>query len=272
MTEPTGGRSGPLRMVRLTWYLSGVSLHRLTEYRLDFLLGAGSFAVRLTLQALVVGIVFQHVPTIGGWHYYQVLFLLGYSFLPRGLDHLFTDQLWEVGRKLVQRGEFYRYLIRPVNPLYLVLSERFCYPDGLGELLTGLVTAGYAAGRLGLHLTPVRIVVAVGLVVCGALIHTSIKLLFASLSFWTTTSLSAMTAANDIADFARYPMDIYHGPLRWALTWLLPYAFTSYVPASYLLFGSTRYLWWTPVVTAVALAVSYRVWSAGVARYETTGS
>jgi ABC-2 type transport system permease protein len=261
-----------LRGARLTWFLGGVSLHRLTEYRADFLIGVSSFAIRLALQAAVVGIVFLHVPTVGGWDYYQVLFLLGYSLIPRGLDHTFTDQLWEVGRKLVQRGEFYRYLIRPLNPLYLVLSERFLYPDGIGELLTGIILAGYAAAHLDLHLTAARGAIAAGLVLCGATIYTSVKLILAAAAFWTTTSLSAMAAANDVADFARYPLDIYRGSLRWLLTWLLPYAFTSYLPASYLLFGRARYLGWTPLVAAVAFALAYLVWSRGIDRYETTGS
>ncbi|MFF3500884.1 ABC transporter permease [Streptomyces sp. NPDC003247] len=292
-TEPTpyGGRTAPagrtpapgtapaaravrtlIRYLRLSLFLGGVGLHRLTAYRMDFLLGAGAFLVRVGLQTAVVGLVFRQVPAVGGWSYHEVLFLLGFSLLPRGLDHLFTDQLWELGRKLVQRGEFYRYLIRPVNPLFSLLSERFFHPDGLGELIVGVVLVGYAGSELGLSPTPEQWLLAPLLVLCGAVIHTSVKLFFASLSFWTVTSLPSMYAASQVSEFAAYPLDIYHPSLRALLTWVLPFAFTAYVPSTYLLHGETGLLGWLPVVTAGALALALAVWRRGVNTYETTGS
>ncbi|MET7847446.1 ABC-2 family transporter protein [Streptomyces avermitilis] len=261
-----------VRYVRLSWFLGGVGLHRLAAYRMDFALGAGAFLVRVGIQTAVVGLVFGQVPAVGGWSYHEVLFLLGFSLLPRGLDHLFTDQLWELGRKLVQRGEFYRYLIRPVNPLFSLLSERFFHPDGLGELVVGAVLVGYAGSELDLSLTAAQWALAPLLVLCGALIHTAVKLFFASLCFWTVTSLPAMYAANQVSEFSSYPLDIYHPSLRGLLTWVLPFAFTAYVPSVYLLTGKSALLGWLPVVTAGALSLALAVWRRGVNRYEMTGS
>ncbi|MFK4070655.1 ABC transporter permease [Streptomyces sp. NPDC029674] len=258
--------------VRLSWFLGGVGLHRLAAYRLDFALGAGAFLVRVGIQTAVVGLVFRQVPAVGGWSYHEVLFLLGFSLLPRGLDHLFTDQLWELGRKLVQRGEFYRYLIRPVNPLFSLLSERFFHPDAVGELVVGAVLVTYAGASLDLDLTATQWALAPLLVLCGALIHTAVKLFFGSLSFWTVTSLPAMYAASQVSEFAAYPLDIYHSSLRALLTWVLPFAFTSYVPCVYLLSGGTGLLGWLPVVTALSLLLALAVWRRGINTYEMTGS
>ncbi|QMU71264.1 ABC transporter permease [Streptacidiphilus sp. P02-A3a] len=267
-----GAAATAARYTRLTWYLSGVSLHRLTEYRMDFLIGAGGFLARVGCQLLVVAMVFQQVSVIGGWDYRQVLFLLGFSLLPRGLDRLFTDQMWILARRLVQSGDFYRYLIRPVNPLFTLLSERFLYPDAFGELATGIGITWYAADGLRLRLTPLQLVLAPLLVLCGAVILASIKTLFASLSFWTTNSFPALYAAGQLGDFAGYPLDLYQPSLRWLLTWVLPYAFTAYVPASYLVFGRTGLLPWLPVVTAALAALALTTWHRGVDRYEMTGS
>ncbi len=261
-----------LRYLRLSLFLGGVGLHRLIAYRLDFALGAGAFLVRVGIQTAVVGLVFRQVPAVGGWSYHEVLFLLGFSLLPRGLDHLFTDQLWELGRKLVQRGEFYRYLIRPVNPLFALLSERFFHPDGLGELVVGAALVTWAGGELGLDPSPAHWALAPLLVLCGALLHTAVKLFFASLSFWTVTSLPAMYAATQVSEFAAYPLDIYHSSLRALLTWVLPFAFTSYVPCVYLLRGGTGLLMWLPVVTAGAVLTALALWRRGINRFDMTGS
>ncbi|MFF2409943.1 ABC transporter permease [Streptomyces sp. NPDC058092] len=261
-----------LRYTRLTWHLSGVSLHRLTEYRMDFLLGAGGMLLRVVSQVTVIGVVFQHVPVVAGWNFHQVLFLLGFSLLPRGLDRMFTDQLWILARKLVQNGEFFRYLIRPVHPLFSLLSERFLYPDGFGELLTGAALTWYAADQLGLDLSAGQWLLAPLLVLCAALILAALKTLFASLAFWTTNSFPALYAANQLGDFSGYPLDLYHPSLRWLLTWLLPYAFTAYVPASYLLFGHLHMLPWMLLVTVGLVTLALVVWHRGVDRYEMTGS
>ncbi|MFB7938050.1 ABC transporter permease [Streptomyces sp. NPDC056049] len=260
------------RYSRLTWQLSGVSLRRLTEYRMDFLIGAGGLLLRVGCQLAVIGMVFAQVPVIAGWNYHQVLFLVGFSQLPRGLDRMFTDQLWLVAQRLVQSGEFYRYMIRPVHPLYAVLSERFLYPDGFGEVVTGIGIIAYAVyamddgpGLGGLLLLPL-------LALCGALILASIKTAFAALAFWTTNSFPALCSAYQLGDFSGYPVGLYHPSLRWLLTWLLPYAFTAYVPVSYLLFGETELLLWLPVVTVAVATLALLVWNRGVDRYEMTGS
>jgi ABC-2 type transport system permease protein len=260
------------RYARLTVFFGGVGLRRLTEYRLDFLLGMGSFLIRLAAQTAVLAIVFRQVPRIGGWGYNETLFLFGFSLLPRGLDHLFTDQLWELGRKLVQTGEFFRYVIRPVGPLFALLSERFLYPDGFGEVLVGLALTGYAAAKLRLALGVVGWLAAVALVLCGAVIFTATKLLWGSAAFWTTTSLPAMSAVYRVSDFAAYPLDIYRPSLRRILTWVLPFAFTAYIPVKYVLFGDAGLVWWTPVVAAATMAVAVAVWRRGVDRYEMTGT
>ncbi|MFI6104255.1 ABC transporter permease [Streptomyces sp. NPDC051310] len=260
------------RYLRLTWLLSGVSLHRLTAYRMDFLLGAGGLLLRVTCQVAVIGMVFRHVPVIAGWTYHQVLFLLGFSLLPRGLDRMFTDQLWILARKLVRTGEFYRYLIRPVHPLFALLSERFLYPDGFGELVTGLALVCWAAAHLDLAVGAGTLLLAPVLVLCGTLILASVKTLFAALAFWLTDSFPALYASHQLGEFSGYPLDLYHPSLRWVLTWVLPYAFTAYVPAAFLLFGHTDLLPWLFVVAAGLAALALVVWNRGVDRYEMTGS
>ncbi|MDI1460716.1 ABC-2 family transporter protein [Catellatospora sp. KI3] len=262
-----------VQTLRLTWYMCGVSLHRLVEYRGDFILGAFGFLVMFGVQAALVGALFALVPTVGGWDFAHVLFLLGFTMLPRGLDKMFTDNIWLISAFEIRGGEFYRYLIRPVNPLLMVLSERLVWPDAFGELILGVALVSYASSRIDLAV-PAGEAIGVGLllVVCGALIHFAIKLLLASLAFWTTQSFSAMRSVNELSMFAGYPLDLYHPALRSLLTWMVPFAFTSYYPVTYLLFGQRDLVLLTPVVAAAAVLAALTVWRLGLRRYQATGS
>ena len=38
-------------------------------------------------------------------------------------------------------------------------------------------------------------------------------------------------------DFAKYPISIYNSLLRWLISFIVPFAFTAYYPASYFLQG-----------------------------------
>lgn len=258
--------------VGLTGLLCRVSLHRFTEYRVDFLVGVSSLAVRVLCQVALIGTAFRYVDTLVGWGYSQALFLVGFAMLPRGLDRLFTDQLFILAWNLVRTGDFFRYLIRPVHPLYMLLSERFLYPDAIGELVVGIAIVVTAAAGSGVELGPEEWLLMVPLTICGALLHGSIKCLMASIAFWTTSSLSMMSAVTQLGDFATYPLEVYPPALRVVLTWVVPYAFTAYVPAHALLFGASGALLWLLPVTALTICVALAVHQRGVARFEMTGN
>lgn len=260
------------RYLGLSFFLGGVFLRKLLQYRVDFILGASGFAVSVLTRALFIYLVFRHVPHINGWSFYEVMFLFGFSLIPRGLDHTFTDQLWELGRKLVQRGEFFKYLVRPVNPLYYLVSERFFYPDGLGEILAGIGIVCYAAGHLDIALSTPQLLAVLMLVISGAVIYFAIKLMFASLAFWTVTSLPAMNAAYQLSSFVKYPIDLFHPAIQATLLWVLPFGFTAFVPVTYILHGDTSLVWATPLVAAASALAAWLVWQAGLQRYDMTGS
>ncbi|MFZ5542511.1 MAG: ABC transporter permease [Pseudomonadota bacterium] len=261
-----------MRYLGLTGFFGTVFLRKLMQYRVDFLLGATGFLVSVLTRTLFLVLVFRQVDQIAGWSFHEILFLFGFSLLPRGLDHLFCDQLWELGRKLVQQGDFYKVLIRPVNPLFQLLSERFFYPDGLGEIVAGLALMLYALQQMDHLLSALQWALLPLLVLCGAVIYTAIKLAFATLAFWTVNSLPVMNTAYQLSSFVKYPIDIFHQAVRFVLTWCVPFAFTAYMPVLYLLRGDTSMLPWTPLVAVLAFLAAYRFWLVGLDHYETTGS
>ena len=100
----------------------------LMEYRADFLLGLIGFILVQGVGIVFIGLVFNSIPTLKGWSFYEILFIYGFAQIPRGIDHVFTDQLWIFSWKTIVQGEFDRYLVRPLNPLFQVIcSKLFIY-------------------------------------------------------------------------------------------------------------------------------------------------
>ena len=127
-----------MRFLRLYKTFVVQQLKRLMEYRVDFLTGAASFLVGQITNIVFISIIFAQIPQLQGFKYYEIIFIYGFSLVPKGLDHLFTDNLWKVAWFIVRKGDFDKYLTRPINPLVHVIMEALQF-DALGELLTGIV-------------------------------------------------------------------------------------------------------------------------------------
>ena len=83
-----------MRFIRLYFTFAAQHLKRLMEYRVDFLTGAASFLVNQITNIVFISIIFSQIPKLEGFDYYEIIFIYGFSLLPKGLDHLLTDNLW----------------------------------------------------------------------------------------------------------------------------------------------------------------------------------
>jgi ABC-2 type transport system permease protein len=73
--------------------------------------------------------------------------------------------------------------------------------------------------------------------------------------------------------FARYPVTIYHPAVRALLSWVVPFSFAAFYPATaFLRLGEFWvYVWLTPVVAVVTTVGALVAFSRGMRRYASTG-
>lgn len=159
-------------------------------------------------------------------------FLIWYAQIPRGIDHFFTNYLWIFTRKTVREGVFDRYLLRPVNTLFQILVEQCC-PDGIGEVLIGLILVIYSVIHMDISLNMINIFLFIVSVPFGALIFWAVKLFFATNTFFFIDAYQILYLGYNLSDFAKYPLDIYNNGMRFVLSYIIPFAFTAFIPASF---------------------------------------
>lgn len=248
-------------------------LKSLMQSKLDFFMGFFSFFLNQALGIVFLQLVFAQIPDLNGWSFEQLVFIYGFAQIPKGIDHFFTDYLWIFCRKTVREGAFDRYLLRPVNPLFQVLVER-CQPDGLGEVIVGIVLVVYAGRRLLLSFSVISFLVFLIAVFAGAVIYMAVKLFFASNAFFMKDCYSLLYTAYNISDFAKYPTEIYDGPVRFVIRFVLPFSFTAFIPANYFMSGGTLLfsVGAECAVAAAAFAVAYLYFSFGIKKYESAGN
>ena len=245
------------------------------QSKIDFLMGLFGFFFTQVTGILFLYLVFEQIPDLQGWSLAQLIFIYGFAQLPRGIDHLFTDNIWMVAWRLVINGDFDRYMLRPMNIFFQVIAEKL-QPDALGELLVGIILVIYSVMKGVVVLDAAHVLLFVVSVFAGALIYTSIKLLFASLSFWIKRSGPFLQLAYEMAEFAKYPTKIYAQALRFVITWVIPFAFVAYLPAGYFL-GTRAGNHMGVILIECAIAalfwlIAYAVFRRGITIYESAGN
>lgn len=248
-------------------------IKRLVEYRIDFLTGAFAFGLGQLFNILFIFLIFENITELDGWNLQQIIFIYGFSLIPRGIDHLYADNLWKVAYFLVRKGDFDKYMTRPIDPLLHVIMEGF-EPDALGELLTGIVLVAASSAKMGLALTGIQVLLGLVAIVAGTLIYTGIKIIFASVALWTKRSGSLLHMVYMTSDFAKYPVSIYNEFVKSLVTYAIPFAFTAFYPASYLLTGKNPLfcVGGTVLAGSFAIILGRLIWNRGIAAYESAGS
>ena len=242
-------------------------------YRVDFLvdLSANLFAIGVQLTTLTV--LFSKVDALKGWSFEQVLFIYGFSLLPLGMFNVVAINLYRFAEHYIADGNLDRVLLRPVNPLAQVLSESFNV-SGLNEMLLGTGIMIFAAGRLGLEFGVVDVLVFMVLVPSAAVIYAAVFLGLTAVSFWHEDRMGLSPPIYNVIRFARYPLTIYGRGVQVFLTFVLPFAWVAYMPATWFVGGPDVRQWalLTPLVALILAMVAYSIWRTGLRRYASTGS
>lgn len=263
------------RYLRLYKALISQFFKTVMQSKVDFLMGLFGFFFTQLAGILFLYLVFEQIPHLQGWSLAQLVFIYGFAQIPRGIDHLLTDNIWMVAWRLVVTGDFDRYLLRPVNIFFQVIAEKL-QPDALGELLVGTILVVYSVVQGVVVLDGMHIALFGISVLAGALIYTSIKLLFASLAFWIKRSGPFLQLAYEMAEFAKYPTEIYAKPLRFVITWVFPFAFVAYLPAGYFLgTGAGNHPGVIAIECVIAVLfwlIAYSVFRKGIRIYESAGN
>lgn len=204
------------------------------EYRVDFLLQALMGLVWQGTGFILIWVILARFDTLAGWTLGEIALLYGMRMAMLGLCGLATGNIWGL-QSLVRRGEFDRYLVRPIHPVLQLLTLRVPM-SAFGDLFGGVVLIAVAASRLDLAWTPAMVLYLLLALAGGALVLLAVRLLFVSFAFRAITVYGLMGIIDDLFNqFGTYPLSIFNTTVQWLLTFVMPVAFMAYFPTAVLL-------------------------------------
>lgn len=245
------------------------------EYKADFIASLlASIVISITgllfVSFLIDG---ETVRSLGGWTRDEVMFVYGYSFLATAFFSTVAPNLYQFGDKYVIQGQFDRVLLRPLNSLCQVLFETFNV-ESLGNFAVGIAVILTVKGNLGLHFSPLDFLWLIVSSLSGAIILLSVFITVSSLSFHFEDRLGVSAPVFNLINFGRYPVSIFNRVIQFILSWVVPFAFVAFYPATHFFSrkGYEVFCYSTPLVAAISLGVAILAWQFGVSRYSSAGN
>lgn len=236
-------------------------------YRANFFIQLFQSAVELGAAIAGLAVVFSHTDNLGGWRQPELLALLGVYFLVGGIIRTLIQPSMQRLMEQVRLGTLDFTLTKPEDAQLLVSIQQVQIWK-LTDIVLGVVTLGIALAQLGGQVGIGEAATFAIALASGAAIVYSFWLILAACAFWFVRVENILVIFQSMYEAGRWPIGIYPGWLRWSLTFLVPIAFATTVPAEALAGRATGQATLGAIALAIVLLVGSRLfWRVGLRHY-----
>lgn len=253
--------------LRLFTTLLRINIQQELAYRTDALVNIFVMLVWTGWDVLAISIVFSNTTNLGGWDLGALVALLGVFRLVHTLMGALVWPNTEKFNTAMRDGTLDYTLLQPAPVLFLVSFTRIVVwraADLLMAIAFLVVGLRLSGGTVTL---PAFLGFAL-LVGGGMAIFYALWIVLMAFTFWFIKFDNNVTILQALIEAGRYPATVYPPWLRLIVTFVVPIALATTVPIQAL---RGELPWWQIgvflLVAVVVVAVSLRIWRAGLRRY-----
>ena len=250
------------------------SLIRELSFKANFLLWLLVEVLWFIGQIFFFSIIFGSINQIGDWSKWEVVLLVGTNQIVAQLFQAFFFVNVSNIPELVRTGKLDSLLVLPIDSQFAVSSKQFGLDSVVNAGLGGLVVI-VSLVRLGFMPQPIHIALYLVALAFGVVIHYSIMLTLAAISFWIVRAQGLVYGYFNFLNIARYPDVIYPRLFRFIFSWIVPVVIVGNIPARILIkpLGQPLLLM-AHLIAAAAIAywLSRLFWNFALRRYSSASS
>lgn len=257
-----------LAVLRAFW---SVNLAEELQYRANFFASLLGTLFWLAMAVLTAAVFFRQTSTLGGWSFWEVVALLGvFNAVAGVVEAVLRPNIGRLAQH-VRQGTLDLILSKPVDPQLHVSFRRLSFWR-LTDVALGVGLSGLAVLRLEATPGPLELAAFALAGVAAVTIVYAVWLGLMTLAFWFVAVENLSVLFDAVYETARFPVSAYPGALRFLLTYLLPVAWITTVPAAAITGregpgGALA----AAVVALLLLVVSRLLWGAALASYTSAG-
>ncbi|MBL4589471.1 MAG: ABC-2 family transporter protein [Alphaproteobacteria bacterium] len=207
-------------------------------------------------------IIFDRVPSIGGWGIEHILLAYGIGIVTWGTVSFFALGLRRLPLQ-IDNGELDIYLTQP-RPLLINIAMGCSQAAGPPEIIFGIIVLTIAG-----FMTSVSLFWLFFMVICATCVFGSMILAYGSIGFWLNGFYESSEEINFNAFIiSNRPEAVFDGWLQIIILTVVPVTFMTHLPIEFLLTHKLSALFGTVFGTMACMCVSYLIFKAGLRRYE----
>ncbi|MCL4867381.1 MAG: ABC-2 family transporter protein [Anaerolineae bacterium] len=204
------------------------------EYRANFVSSLVLSLVALGWSVAGAVVFFQHTDQLGGWSLNELLIVLGLFVFFLGFVDVFISPNVQDFMEHIRVGTMDFILLKPINAQFHT-SLRRLNVWRLADMVLGIALVLWAISQLETRPQPLTVLYFIILCLCALLILYSLIMLLITSAFWFVQLENIMELLFTFYEAGRFPVTIFPGWVRVILTFVVPIAFITTVPASVLL-------------------------------------
>jgi ABC-2 type transport system permease protein len=255
-----------------TWKMTAFSAFQETFINrwtnLLFFVGKG---VRFAMMLLFLLLLRENVNQVGAYTSGQMIaFFVTYSLIDTIVQVVYRG-IYTFGQD-VRSGKFDGTLVRPINPLFTVLTGQPDINDAVFLIPTVCVSV-YLLATSGLTITWLSAGLYVALLANSFILATALQIIIASLTIMTTDADNFVWIYRDVTRLGQFPITIYFEAIRIALFFIVPVGMMFTIPAQVLLNTAPSYS--LVIVTSFTVFffwLSLRIWNRALRSYSSASS
>lgn len=262
-----------IKYIRINWiifknsYIRDLKIPGMITSRITF------YLVDIALSILFFKVIFANTQTLAGWNFYQVLFLYAFAKIIISIHSGWTKNgLARFSSEMVRRGDYDFFLIKPVNPMFLVSISRphlynfigvlFEINLALYALIIGHISVGF--GNL------IWFFVLAGF---GLVLYYFLLVLTAVPAFWFVRLWSLQDVMGRLNQVMRYPAGVFPPFIRAIFMTAFPIIAISYLPVQTLFNGpKIEYIMGILALTVFFGYLTNFIWQLGQKHYSSASS
>ncbi len=216
------------------------ALVRETHFRVHFVATVVVGLVQSALSLLPLLLLYSYTDAVNGWTQGEVIALTGVFQVTFSILAICVET--NMGRlsSAIRSGDLDLVLVRPVSGQFY-MTLRWLQPGELFNVLTGVGLIVIGLFRNGVAPSPVNILQAVLLLICGCILLACCWSATAIVAFWLTSVQAMSELFRDVLGTGKFPLGFYPGSVRVFLTFVFPIGFATTFPTEALVGDGN---WW----------------------------
>lgn len=263
-----------MRYLRLFIVLIKFGFIRATAYPPSFFAAILGKFLRIGLTLVFFQAIYLHTSILAGWNFSEILVLAAsyFSIEVIVLATFWRNLMFWLPQRL-QDGSFDSLLTKPIYPLFYTSFKIIDAFDLTASFISLALLWWYIFSRHIIVPTFFEAGLFMFLSAIAVIFIFSLLLIIASTAFWTITATGAGRLFESVFRAARFPGDIFKGPAKIALLYILPIGLIISIPADVL---RGKFAWphiiYLIIFTAVLSFIAFKFWHFALRRYSSASS